>query len=893
MNEASELFISSAADSPTLPLLRNVSFCYSQWYEEPSKKYIACKQFFLRLKDYPSICPLQTLVSEIFVLLVTEARNSQSVAEVEKLMQGVFDMGTEESCMTTALMLRCFYANIPQYTSFELARACIYRSLLSDNQGVRKFGVAALRNVIQNVHENEAFQNEFHINEDIWNTFISIYETFDEFPVHLLKSVWSRIEPLQHYIASQTESKIQFPQLTEEWMEILYTRGIKHSNPQVRLFVVSMLLEVRTNPKTKQITMFSLSPQFLVQTLLPNLNDSMFFKGDRYGIGYLITNYFLHYQGIQTIELFLALLSVLRDSITNPLAIQFILGCFDVSALPRAPRDFHDSINAVGTGNECVTQECVQFVMESRRTPLKVTCDQIAGLIHSLLICITTKISRKSLQLKLARVLLTICLNSVDDSSLSAVCSIFLGFPWNLILEKRSQIQSLLVTVGMNEDEFPDASASLRVTALVLCVEECVHPTEGKQHLIRVCESFQKQNPTTAYQLLHEIRAILPLFDTIPSDFCQHCIDETLLQKEVQSLYERVTFHEATIEVYFASSLNFHSFVNSIRQDLDSTESSRLLFALHALCLADASLLPEPAQLFQILHRLATMSRAQRSDGMRCVWYLLERRESESNDSTQLIEMMEAVLISGERENEKSVFTVLSRLKRVEMNPAIDRFLQTLLTIYESFRLTPEIVPIFMAGVLNPCLFGFPSHIILLNRICKDLPSSYQKAALFSSFFCAAIRADFDLLPRYVSIVKFLITMKEEKDELSTVDSTKTHYARIIVLQLLEEIPPEITMTEKVKNCLSTLMCDLLKEDEQSTRSGQHVQNSEENGNRLRRWQALCVLSKHLPICMTEDLIILYGKRFGELCLKDTRHYVELVGMLLSEVYDLCEVYNC
>ena len=44
---------------------------------------------------------------------------------------------------------------------------------------------------------------------------------------------------------------------------------------------------------------------------------------------------------------------------------------------------------------------------------------------------------------------------------------------------------------------------------------------------------------------------------------------------------------------------------------------------------------------------------------------------------------------------------------------------------------------------------------------------------------------------------------------------------------------------------------------------------------------------------MTEDLIILYGKRFGELCLKDTRHYVELVGMLLSEVYDSCEVYNC
>ena len=650
MNEASELFISSA-DSPSVPLLRNVSFCYSQWQEEPSKKYIACKQFFLHLKEYPSLCPLQTLVSEIFVLLVKEACNSQSVTEVEKMMQSVFDMGTEESCMTTALMLRCFYANIPQYTSFTLARACIYQSLLSDNQGVRKFGVAALRNVIQNVHENEVFQNEFHINEDIWNTFISIYETFDEFPVHLLKSVWSRIEPLQHYIASQTESNIQFPQLTEEWMEILYTRGIKHSNPQVRLFVVSMLLEVQTNPKTKQITMFSLSPQFLVQTLLPNLNDSMFFKGDRYGIGYLITNYFLHYQGIQTTELFLDLLSVLRDSITNPLAIQFILGCFDPSALPRAPRDFHDSINAVGTGNECVTQECIQFVMESQRIPLKVTCDQIAGLINSLLICITTKISRKSLQLKLTRVLLTICINSLYDSSLSAVCSIFLGFPWNLILEKRSQIQSLLLTVGMNGNEFPDSCPSLRVTALTLCVEEFIHCTQGKQHLIRVCESFQKQNPATAYQLLHEIRIILPLFDRIPHDFCQHCIDETLLQKEVQSLYEQATFHEATIEAYLVSSLNFHSFVDSIRQDLDSTESPRLLFALHVLCLVDTSLLPESAQLLQILHQLAGMSRTQRGDGMQCVWCLLERGESESDESTQLIEMREAELISGEREN--------------------------------------------------------------------------------------------------------------------------------------------------------------------------------------------------------------------------------------------------
>ena len=201
---------------------------------------------------------------------------------------------------------------------------------------------------------------------------------------------------------------------------------------------------------------------------------------------------------------------VLRDSITNPLAIQFILGCFDVSALPRAPRDFHDSINAVGTGNECVTQECVPFVMESRRTPLKVTCDQIAGLIHSLLICITTKISRKSLQLKLARVLLTICLNSVDDSSLSAVCSIFLGFPWHLILETRSQIQSLLVTVGMNEDEFPDASASLRVTALVLCVEECVHPTEGKQHLIRVLSLIHIFQPSDHSLVTVTLTLILP-----------------------------------------------------------------------------------------------------------------------------------------------------------------------------------------------------------------------------------------------------------------------------------------------------------------------------------------------------------------------------------------------
>lgn len=888
MDNACEFFIDSSNDSPSLLLLRNVSFCYTQWRENPSNKYVACKQFFLRLKDHPSLCPLQKLVSEIFIVLVKEAWKSHCVTEVERMIQDVFDMGTEESCMSTALMLRYFYSNIPQYTSFGLARACIYRSLLSDNQGVRKFGIAALRSVIQNVHENDAFQKEFHINEDIWNTFISIYETFDEFPVHLLKSVWNRIEPLQLYITSQFESNIQFPQLTEEWMEVLYTRGIKHNNPQVRLFVISMLLEVRSDPKTGRIMMFNLSPRFLTEALVPNLNDSSFFKGDRYGIGYLITNYFLHYQELQPTELFLEVLTVLRDTITNPLAVQFILGCFDVSALPRCPRDFSDSVNAVGTGNECVTRECVQFVMESKRSDLNVTCNQLTGLINSLLTCITTNISRKSLQLKLIRVLLNICIHSLHDSYLPALCALFLLFPWNLLLEKKTQIQSLLISTGAKESTFIDSLPSLQVTAMVLCVEECINPRQGKQHLLRLCESLQKQNPTTAYQLLHEIRAVSPLFDRISSDFCDHCIDESLLQKEVESLYERSEFDEATIEVFLTSSLPHDQFIDSLLQKDFGLMASppHLLFAVHVLCLVDSSHLPDLPYLLQTLRQLVSLPREQRQDGIQCVWRMLERCEGMNEESqSQLINTMSEELVSGERECEKSVFALLSKLNKRLSDSSLDQLLQTILTSYDSFRLTPEIVPIFMAGVLNPCCFGLPSHLVLLNRICKDLPSSYQKAVLFSTFFCDAIRNDYSQLAKYISIVKFLITMKEEKDELSNVNSMMNGYSRIIALQLLEEIPSEIIKIEAIGNCLTELICDLLKEDGQSTRSGHHVQNSEENGYRLRRWQALCVLSCHLEFCVTEEVVSLFGKRFVELCLKDVRHYMEIFGMQLCHVY--------
>lgn len=207
--------------------------------------------------------------------------------------------------------------------------------------------------------------------------------------------------------------------------------------------------------------------------------------------------------------------------------------------------------------------------------------------------------------------------------------------------------------------------------------------------------------------------------------------------------------------------------------------------------------------------------------------------------------------------------------------------------LVDSIRLSPEQVPLFMAAILHPYHFGLPSHLSLLQRVVADLNSSYQKAFYFTTFFCNAIARDYRLLPAYLPIIQILITMKEDKEELSNHATRPEEYSRILVLQLLERIPKELlTAMPSLQTAIQQLMLFLLASDHHSsTRSGHHVQNSEENGMRLRTWQALTILCRHVTQeNVNKEMRELFRSRFEELSLKDVRHYMELVGIQLCSV---------
>ena len=222
------------------------------------------------------------------------------------------------------------------------------------------------------------------------------------------------------------------------------------------------------------------------------------------------------------------------------------------------------------------------------------------------------------------------------------------------------------------------------------------------------------------------------------------------------------------------------------------------------------------------------------------------------------------------------------------MIEAHNNILDRITELVDSIRLSPEQVPLFMAAILHPYHFGLPSHLSLLQRVVADLNSSYQKAFYFTTFFCNAISRDYRLLPAYLHIIQMLVTMKEDKEELSNHATLPKEYSRILVLQLLERIPKELlSAMPSLQTAIQQLVLFLLASDHHSsTRSGHHVQNSEENGMRLRTWQALTILCRHVTQeNVNKEMRELFRYRFEELSLKDVRHYMELVGIQLCSVY--------
>lgn len=645
-----------------LAMIRSIAHCCSEWNCKQSgvsslPLYHACRKLFFQMKEIPSLCPLQVVITELFPLLVgASVGNEELIADLEQIMRDVYAMGTEEACMLTAEMISIAFSLIPNYTSFALPHTCILRCLRNDMQGIRKFGVAALRSVIQNVRMNTAYQSIHHVNEHIWNTYISIYETFDEFPVHLIRDVWSRIHPVHRYCESLTTSAGEkdgmecqasgFPQLGEEWIEVLFTRGLQHSNPQVRQFVTAMLLTVtplssssssksKSNAKSNakstpisnpscdhnndhhhhhkekaQVQMFVMTPSFLLNTLLPSLNDSILFKGDRYGVGYLLTDYLLHYP-LQSSAFCLDLLRALTHVLTNPSAMQFVLGSLEQTALPRPPRLLGDTVNAVGTGSEFVTADCIDRVQTMQRVSWRSSARKLEGVIPSLLAAILSKVSRKSLQMKLMRSLFHLVLSVVtvveeeEKENLLALASILNAFPFSLLREEIQAVQQCMSSLPVYPASFfssllssleimTSSSTRSSVGALVVGTMAMQQPMEVQSVLRQFCQEQGEQNVHMSCSLLCEVQHLAVALPFIPADCCSACIPLSWMEKTVQKYMqgekedglEDVEKGDIPIFTCFFSSLSREAVEDTLRtfvSAVDDREEKKALLSPRSL----------------------------------------------------------------------------------------------------------------------------------------------------------------------------------------------------------------------------------------------------------------------------------------------------------------------
>lgn len=110
----------------------------------------------------------------------------------------------------------------------------------------------------------------------------------------------------------------------------------------------------------------------------------------------------------------------------------------------------------------------------------------------------------------------------------------------------------------------------------------------------------------------------------------------------------------------------------------------------------------------------------------------------------------------------------------------------------------------------------------------------------------------------------------------------KDRFVRLVVLSLLDEISVEGASDDAPERALvETLIMRLLERNLTEEWCKQHMLNSDGFGQKLRCWQALCVLSKHVRSHMVSTVNSLLWRAFVYPHLPAMRYYMELFAMRL------------
>ena len=751
--ECAEKALSAGEDLPNI-IIQNMSICYSFCYEcclstdDPNIHYIicddaysACAEPFTKARRYPNLFSMKAFITYMFPVMIKMCALIRYVCPpVSDILHDIYNKGTEESDFLTTTMLTMTFNQLPDFKSMDFHYDCITRCMRSDVQSLRKAGVEALRAILQN-HSKGECKND--LPEDyltVWNTYISIYETFDEFPLHLIKDMWSRIHLVQQSIRSTVntdyfvyywragEDKLPpeerefgrfgtypvdmllkegnyknvllkseidrkdyyvnkkrrcyyfnyyydeqlktwvksnnhysrrpyydiifsgFKQIGMQWMEILFERGLKHNNPQVRMFILTRLLMVlpvdNENPddysedepddpepepyyygydrnlqkhtvyhekhgdeeeeddidsdqyleyakiyyscypppnnSTKpgngipynyydemekirlvaadspnesnrfawrkrdsgyrnyrhKVNMFVLSPAFLLHTLLPCLNNAALYKGETFGIGYLLTSYLIHYPCCVP-EFWTDMLTIIASNITNPYALQFLLGSFHELCLPPIPREYDNTDDPYDVEPHFNLEQYIDWAMHYNRVNYFTSSREAGDVIVRVLASIKANVSRKSLRDKLLRGVLRIAFTTIsivsdkeetyqspDDEWVSRAdiynyACIFNEIPYSLLYGMVEPVTAYLmgcaliyVETPFKKKDYADMSPSLAAWVMAITAV-CVEKTFG-YFLSLYTQYLGEDNLHTSCQLMIEllkVEKVIPVVD--------------------------------------------------------------------------------------------------------------------------------------------------------------------------------------------------------------------------------------------------------------------------------------------------------------------------------------------------------------------------------------------
>ncbi|XP_002961961.2 uncharacterized protein LOC9630109 isoform X1 [Selaginella moellendorffii] len=104
-----------------------------------------------------------------------------------------------------------------------------------------------------------------------WTSFLLLYDTLEEYGIHLVEAAWEK-QIIALVQSVSIEEKTLVKRLDSPWILLLFERGFKHGNPQVRRHVFQSFFKIEWGTK------ISISREFVLGPLLCALNDPVHHK---------------------------------------------------------------------------------------------------------------------------------------------------------------------------------------------------------------------------------------------------------------------------------------------------------------------------------------------------------------------------------------------------------------------------------------------------------------------------------------------------------------------------------------------------------------------------------------------------------------------------------------